>query len=87
MKGKSIEVGAGEIDDADFKIIADYAIVLPLAKIIYGKDSAGIKETQRIQADGAKNGKMRTEGDQSKMPAQLMPILMLLHNKMAERTV
>jgi len=87
VKGKTIEVAAGEIDDADFKIIADYTTVLPLAKIIYGKYPAGMKETQRIQAEGAKSGKMRTEGEQSKMPPQLMPILMLLHNKMAERTV
>ena len=88
VNGKSVEVGSGEIDDADMKIIADYATILPAAKMMYGKDTASaMQANQKTQAAALKNGKVRSEGDFSKLPPALMSILMPLHNRLAERTL
>lgn len=67
IAGGRVEVGDTPIDDVDFKIVADYQAVLPLARAVFAghPDPAGLK---RLLDDTVAAGKIRQEGDRSRAP-------------------
>ena len=69
ITGKSVEVGEGEIEDADVSVRVDYQEVLPKARLVY---------TPEILEEARKDSPI-SEQDRSKMPAWLIE----LHNSLA----
>ncbi len=78
--GKVLVFDEGEIDDADIKTVADYQFILPFARTKL--TPGGTDEYQRQQAEGARLGKVRHEGDRSKVP----PAFYGMHNELADMT-
>lgn len=71
----------GAIDDADLKTIADYTFILPFARMKIEPDNLAAYQAQ--QAEGAKQGKVASTGDRSKVP----PAFFGMHNELAEITL
>ncbi|MBL8772100.1 MAG: hypothetical protein JNK30_12025 [Phenylobacterium sp.] len=78
--GKVTVFADGEIDDADIKTVADYHFILPFARMKL--EPGTTDEYQRQQAEGARLGKVKHEGDRSKVP----PAFYGMHNELAEMT-
>ena len=73
IDGKSVTAGAGEVDDADVTIRADYEETLPAARLVL---------TPEVLAERAANppeSAATMEGDMSQAP----PYLIELHNRLA----
>ena len=70
----------GEIDDADIKTIADYAFIVPFARMKL--DPGNMAEYQAMQEAGAKAGKVAHHGDRSRVP----PAFYGMHNELADIT-
>lgn len=67
----------GEADDVDIKNIADYAAILPFARLILTPESRA--DYERMASEAMAAGKLQRIGDMSKIP----PALHGLHNEMA----
>ena len=83
-----LRVGKGILPDADIRITADYATVLPLARMVFEGNPEGAAEAAKLGAAAAAAGKMSTEGDMTaiaKVPA-LATAFAKLHDTMARRT-
>jgi hypothetical protein len=70
----------GEIFDADIKSVADYNFILPFARMKV--DPATMADYEKMQAEGVRTGKLKREGDRSKVP----PAFYGMHNELAEIT-
>jgi len=70
----------GEIPDADIKSVADYAFILPFARMKV--EPSTMVEYEKMQAEGVRTGKLTREGDRSKVP----PAFYGMHNELAEIT-
>ncbi len=77
----SLEFADGEIFDADLKTVADYQFIVPFARMQIEASSTG--EYQTMQTEGERAGKVRHEGDRSKVP----PAFYGMHNEIAELTI
>jgi hypothetical protein len=75
-----LEFAEGEIDDADIKTVADYAFILPFARMRL--EPGAMDEYQRLQEAGAAAGKVRHHGDRTRVP----PAFYGMHNELAELT-
>jgi hypothetical protein len=80
LNGK-LEFRDGAIDDADIKTIADYDFILPFARMKI--EPGNMTEYQAQQAEGARMGKVKHEGDRSKVP----PAFYGMHNELADLTL
>ncbi|MGH7805959.1 MAG: hypothetical protein ACREQJ_16545 [Candidatus Binatia bacterium] len=81
IRGREIAFGLGEIDDADLKIIADYATALPLARVRLADPGAQERVNETLMnAIGA--GKMQILGDFGARP----PAFAGLHDEMVAVT-
>lgn len=69
ITGKAVDVGEGEIEDADVSVRVDYQETLPKARLVY---------TPEMIEEARKNSPI-SEQDRSKMP----PWLIELHNRLA----
>ena len=74
IRGKSVTVGVGEVDDTYVKIRADYAAALPGARTVYTPEIVA-----EISARPPPEPPPDIQGDTSIFPAWLVE----LHNKMA----
>ena len=74
-----LEVSAGVLKEADMKVIADYATVLPLARATHAEMAANPPDVAALA------GKMTREGDPSKMAA--LTWMGQLHDLLAARTI
>lgn len=84
-----LTVGRGVLPDADMRITADYATVLPLARMVFEGNPEGAAEAAKVGAAATASGKMRREGDASgiaNIPA-LAAAFAKLHDTMARRTL
>ena len=84
-----LRVGKGILPDADIRITADYATVLPLARMVFEGNPEGAAEAAKLGAAAAAAGKMSTEGDMTaiaKVPA-LAAAFAKLHDTLARRTL
>lgn len=81
----TVDVGHGVIDDADVRITADYATVLPLARTVFEGNEAGAAEAAKAVAAATAAGKMSREGDASAMGQA--PFFAGMHDVLAKRTL
>ena len=68
--------------DVDFKIVADYASIIPIARFNVAETAGGEQTMQTLVADLIRSGKLTTTGDRDKSPAYLSPI----HDRLAAIT-
>ena len=71
------------------RITADYATVLPLARMVFEGNPEGAAEAAKVGAAATASGKMRREGDASgvaNIPA-LAAAFAKLHDTLARRTL
>jgi hypothetical protein len=81
IKNGKLDFRDGAIDDADIKTVADYAFILPFARVKI--EPGDMAEYQAQQAEGARLGKVVHEGDRSKVP----PAFYGMHNELADLTL
>ena len=79
----ALEFGKHEVDDVDFKLVIDYATVVPLAKVHYENDPGASKLIQQLSRNAIAAGKMTVKGTTTHAPASLAR----LHDALAERTL
>ena len=79
-----VEVGQGVLDAADVKIVADYATVLPLARMVFANNPQAAAEAAKVMEEAAAAGKIRREGDAT--AAAAIPALATLHDDIARLT-
>ena len=84
ISGGKVEVGHGVIEDADSTIVADYATVVPLARMVFEGNPEGAAEAQRVVEEAMAQGRMKREGDAGAMGAT--PFLAGLHDVLARST-
>ncbi len=81
ISGGRLSFHDGEIDDADIKTVADYAFILPFARMKITPGDMAAYQAQ--QAEGARLGKVSHSGDRSKVP----PAFYGMHNELADLTL
>lgn len=81
IRNGELEFRDGEIDDADIKTVADYDFILPFARMKI--EPGNMEGYQAKQAEGARQGKILSTGDRSKVP----PAFYGMHNDLAELTL
>src|ERR1051325_9613268 len=81
VRGRDVEFGLGEIDDADLKIVADYATALPLARVRLSDLGAQARVDEAL-AQAAMKGLLRIHGSLEARP----PGLAGLHDAMVAVT-
>ena len=84
-----LHVEKGLLPDADIRITADYATVLPLAQIAFEDNPEAAADAQKTVEAATADGKMRREGDLTavaKIPA-LAGAFAKLHDTLARRTL
>ena len=74
-----LEVAAGGLKDADMKVIADYATVLPLVRATHAEMAANPPDAAALAS------KMSREGDAAKMAS--LTWMSQLHDLLAARTI
>lgn len=82
IRGRELEFGQGEIHDADFKVVADYQTVLPLARLVFADDPGAQARVDETLEKANREGKMRVEGSRDSRPDCLDG----LHDAMARVT-
>lgn len=84
-----LRVEKGILPDADIRITADYATVLPLARMVFEGNPEGVAEAAKLGAAAAAAGKMSTEGDMTAMAKvpTLAAAFAKLHDALARRTL
>ena len=85
VSGGSVEVERGILADADLRITADYATVLPLARMVFGDDAELRASAQERVGAAMAAGKMRTEGNPQAMAD--LPWAEGLHDELARHTL
>jgi hypothetical protein len=70
-------------DDADTVVIAEYAVVQPLASIPYS-DAHGMKQVRDAAREALRSGRLRTRGKVT--PSDRFPALAALHDRVAAVT-
>ena len=68
VRGREIDFGLGEIDDAELKIVADYATALPLAHAVLADPEVQARVNETL-AQAMMAGKMRIQGSLDARPA------------------
>ncbi|HVY85451.1 MAG TPA: hypothetical protein VG943_09985 [Caulobacterales bacterium] len=81
IRGGKLDFRDGAIDDADIKTVTDYAFILPFARMKI--EPGNMAEYQAMQAEGAKAGLVKHEGDRAKVP----PAFYGMHNELADLTL
>ena len=82
IRGSDVKFGHGEIHDADFKVVADYQTVLPLARLVLGDEPDSETKVAQALEKAVRDGKIRIEGSRESRPTHLEP----LHDAMARVT-
>ena len=77
VRGREVEFGLGEIDDADLKIVTDYATALPLARTRLADGDAQARVTETL-AQAVMAGRMQIHGSLDARP----PLFSGLHDEM-----
>ena len=75
IDGKTVRVGAGDVDGTDLRIRADYKSALPGARLVYTPELLA----ERAKQPPAENPGSETQGDMANLP----PYLIELHNRLA----
>jgi hypothetical protein len=75
-----LEFKEGEIFDADIKSTCDYNFILPLARLKL--EPSTVADLEKMQEEGARTGKLKREGDRTKVP----PAFHGMHNELADMT-
>jgi hypothetical protein len=83
IRAGSIEIVDGPIDDAQARVVADYATVLLIARLEF-LDEASIGRGNELIAQATAEGKLRLEGDPLARPAVMEK--RNLHNALAPLT-
>jgi len=84
LRDGRLDVGAGEIADAQLSVRGDYQHVLSMAQAVYAAGEDAMKRARREFKHRAPRGALRVTSD---VPPSLMPMLNELHDHMASRTV
>jgi hypothetical protein len=71
VKDGAVTFGDSEIEDVDFKVIVDYATVLPLGRFDTAGDPERAAELSRMSAQAVAEGKMRLLGDRTGRDARI----------------
>ena len=74
LDGQTVEVGAGEIGDADATVTADYVATLPVARLVYTPEVIAERRAKRERGELPSQ-----QGDWSRAPRWLTE----LHNRLA----
>ena len=82
FRGREISFGLGEINDADFKVVADYQTALPFAYEYLGNDPAAQTRVNEALMRAVAAGKMQIAGSRDRQPAAFAT----LHDEMARVT-
>jgi hypothetical protein len=77
-----IEFGTGEIPSANLKLIAPYAVMLPLARLVRAEDPKALERTVAAIREGVAAGTMVFEWDGLPQPAPLEAT----HDRIAKHT-
>jgi hypothetical protein len=64
-EGRLTRFGSGEIDDVEFKVVADYAAILPIARYDTRGEPERVADLGRMSRELVEAGRMRIEGDRS----------------------
>ena len=80
----AVEVERGILAAADLRITADYATVLPLARMVFDGNADLAAEAGRRVAQATAAGKMRREGDAAALAG--VTFMAQFHDVMARRT-
>ncbi|HEX2038181.1 MAG TPA: hypothetical protein VHF47_00450 [Acidimicrobiales bacterium] len=73
ITGGQVLVGDGPLDDADVRIVADYHTVLPLARVVLAEHD-DLEGFRRTVEEAAAAGKLRREGNASRVPRFLVAV-------------
>lgn len=84
VSGGAVAVARGILPDADVRITADYATVLPLARMVFAGNEKRRGQAQQRVGEAIAAGKMRTEGNPQAMAG--LPWAGELHDELAKRT-
>lgn len=68
VKSGKLDFGTSEIEDTDFKVIAEYSTVLPLVRLTFGDDAEAQRLGKEMVEAAMRDGRMKFEGDESVVP-------------------
>jgi hypothetical protein len=82
IRGREAELRPGEIEDADLKIVGEYAAILPISRLHYRNDPGALKKSAELGAQAVREGRLSVSGDQRRAPGFLAGF----HDALAEIT-
>jgi hypothetical protein len=86
LRNGALDVGAGELSDANLDIRGDYQHVLSMAQSVYAAGEDAMKRARREFRHRAGRGALRVTGDMPTQPA-LVAMINDLHDHMASLTI
>ncbi|MEU6586209.1 hypothetical protein [Nocardia sp. NPDC046763] len=87
IRGNNLEVHDGSIDDADIRIVADYATHHELSRRVWAGNPEAIAAAQHQRQLATASGKLRIDGNLTAAPPAVLELVAQLHDPVAAITV
>ncbi|WP_458691389.1 hypothetical protein [Nocardia tengchongensis] len=87
IRANNLEVRSGSIDDADIRIVADYATHHELSRRVWAGNPEAIATAQQQRQLATASGKLRIDGDLTAAPPAVLELVAQLHDPVAAITV
>jgi hypothetical protein len=86
IRDEKIELGERPVDDADFRLIADYRTHHDLARRVWAGNPEAMTASKNLRQQATVEGRIRTEGDLSAAPPVVLDLILGLHDPVAAIT-
>ncbi|MFJ9367461.1 hypothetical protein ACIRRA_23980 [Nocardia sp. NPDC101769] len=86
IHGNNLEVRGGSVEDADIRIVADYATHHELSRRVWAGDPEAIAAAQHHRQIATATGKLRIDGDLTAAPPAVLELVARLHDPVAAIT-
>lgn len=86
IRGDSLEVRAGSVDDADIRVVADYVTHHELSRRVWAGNSEAIAASAHQRQLAITHGTLRLDGDLAAAPPIVLELIAQLHDPVAAIT-
>ncbi|MGW5225503.1 hypothetical protein [Nocardia niigatensis] len=86
IRGNNLEVHRGSVDDANIRVVADYATHHELSRRIWAGNPEAIAASQHQRQLATASGKLRIDGDLIAAPPVVLELIAQLHDPVAAIT-
>lgn len=86
VRDGQVQIGHRPVQDADLRVVADYATHRALSRRVWNDDVDAIAAARKARQRAVMAGRLRTEGDLSEAPLPVVALVRDLHDPVAAIT-